>query len=161
FICVSTGQRILGLGDIGANGMGIPIGKLQLYTACAGVPPAGLLPILLDVGTTNAALRADPLYLGLRAKPPELAELEALTDELMDAGRTVFPGCCVHFEDWKGTDAVHMLDRYFERYLCYNDDIQGTAAVTLAGMLAALKETGGRLRDQRVLFLGAGSAGLG
>jgi malate dehydrogenase (oxaloacetate-decarboxylating)(NADP+) len=161
FICVSTGHRILGLGDIGANGMGIPIGKLQLYTACAGVPPAGLLPILLDVGTTNDALRADPLYLGLREKPPSLEELDELTDEFMEAVHDVFPGCCVHFEDWKGTDAIHMLDRYFERYLCYNDDIQGTAAVSLAGLLAALAETGGRLCDQRILFLGAGSAGLG
>ena len=158
---MSTGQRILGLGDIGANGMGIPIGKLQLYTACAGVPPDGLLPILLDVGTTNEALRADPLYLGLRETPLPLAELDALTDEFMAAVSDEFPGCCVHFEDWKGTDAIHMLDRYFDHYLCYNDDIQGTAAVTLAGLLAALKETGGRLRDQRVLFLGAGSAGLG
>jgi malate dehydrogenase (oxaloacetate-decarboxylating)(NADP+) len=161
FICVSTGQRILGLGDIGANGMGIPIGKLQLYTACAGVPPDGLLPVLLDVGTTNDALRADPLYLGLRETPPSLTELDELTDELMEAVQQVFPGCCVHFEDWKGTDAIHMLDRYIERYLCYNDDIQGTAAVALAALFAALKETGGRVRDQRVLFLGAGSAGLG
>jgi malate dehydrogenase (oxaloacetate-decarboxylating)(NADP+) len=161
FVCVSTGQRILGLGDIGANGMGIPIGKLQLYTACAGVPPDGLLPILLDVGTTNDALRADPLYLGLREKPPSLRELDALTDELMEAVQKEFPGCCVHFEDWKGTDAIHMLERYFDRYLCYNDDIQGTAAVALAGILAALKDTGGRLRDQRILFLGAGSAGIG
>jgi malate dehydrogenase (oxaloacetate-decarboxylating)(NADP+) len=161
FICVSTGQRILGLGDIGANGMGIPIGKLQLYTACAGVPPDGLLPILLDVGTTNDALRADALYLGVREKPIPLDQLDALTDELMEAVQKVFPRCCVHFEDWKGTDAIHMLDRYFDKYLCYNDDIQGTASVTLAGLLAALKETGGRLRDQRILFLGAGSAGLG
>jgi malate dehydrogenase (oxaloacetate-decarboxylating)(NADP+) len=161
FICVSTGQRILGLGDIGANGMGIPIGKLQLYTACAGVPPAACLPVLLDVGTTNDALRADPLYLGLRETPPSLQELDELVDEFMQAVQTVFPGCCVHFEDWKGTDAMHMLARYFDRYLCYNDDIQGTAAVTLAGMLAALKEVGGRMRDQRVLFLGAGSAGIG
>jgi malate dehydrogenase (oxaloacetate-decarboxylating)(NADP+) len=161
FICVSTGHRILGLGDIGANGMGIPIGKLQLYTACAGVPPRGLLPILLDVGTTNDALRADPLYLGLRETPPSLQELDELTDEFMEAVQQVFPGCCVHFEDWKGTDAIHVLDRYFDRYLCYNDDIQGTAAVALAGLFAALRETGGKLRDQRVLFLGAGSAGLG
>ena len=123
FICVSTGHRILGLGDIGANGMGIPIGKLQLYTACAGVPPDGLLPILLDVGTTNDALRADPLYLGLREKPPSPEQLDELTDELMEAVQDVFPGCCVHFEDWKGTDAIRMLNRYKDRVLCYNDDI--------------------------------------
>ncbi len=110
FICVSTGGRILGLGDIGANGMGIPIGKLQLYTACAAVPPACLLPVLLDIGTTNDALRADPLYLGLRETPPSDEELDALTDEFVDAVQEVFPGCCIHFEDWKGTDAIRMLD---------------------------------------------------
>ena len=111
FICVSTGGRILGLGDIGANGMGIPIGKLQLYTACAGVPPNVLLPVLLDVGTTNTALRADPLYLGLRQTPPSQADLDAFVDEFVSAVQEVFPGCCIHFEDWKGTDALRYLDR--------------------------------------------------
>ncbi len=105
FLCVSTGGRILGLGDIGANGMGIPIGKLQLYTACAAVPPDVLLPVLLDIGTTNAALRADPLYLGLRHAPPPQEELDAFVDEFVSAVQEVFPGCCIHFEDWKGTDA--------------------------------------------------------
>lgn len=161
FICVSTGRRILGLGDIGANGMGIPIGKLQLYTACAGVPPETLLPLLLDIGTTNAALRADPLYLGLRREPPPTEELDAFVDEFVAAVQEVFPGCCIHFEDWKGTDAIRYLARYRDRVLCYNDDIQGTASVTLAGLATALQIKGESLADQRILFLGAGSAGIG
>jgi len=162
FICVSTGGRILGLGDIGTNGMGIPIGKLQLYTACAAVPPDGLLPVLLDIGTTNAALRADPLYLGLREEPPATdAEVDALADEFMAAANEVFPGVCVHFEDWKGTDAIRLLARYTDKYLVYNDDIQGTASVTIAGLMTALQIKGGKLRDQKILFLGAGSAAIG
>src|ERR1700747_1875626 len=161
FICVSTGGRILGLGDIGANGMGIPIGKLQLYTACAAVPPEGMLPILLDIGTTNAQLRADPLYLGLRELPPSDAELDSLTEEFVQAVQQLFPRCCVHCEDWKGTDAIRMLNRYKDKVLCYNDDIQGTASVALAGLIAALEILEAPLTEQRVLFLGAGSAGLG
>jgi malate dehydrogenase (oxaloacetate-decarboxylating)(NADP+) len=161
FICVSTGGRILGLGDIGANGMGIPIGKLQLYTACAAVPPSCLLPVLLDIGTTNDALRADPLYLGLREKPPSDKELDELVDEFVNATQRVFPGCCIHFEDWKGTDAIRMLKRYVDKVLCYNDDIQGTASVTLAGLTTALQIIDAQLIEQRVLFLGAGSAAIG
>jgi malate dehydrogenase (oxaloacetate-decarboxylating)(NADP+) len=161
FICVSTGGRILGLGDIGANGMGIPIGKLQLYTACAAVPPNCLLPILLDIGTTNAALRADPLYLGLREPPPSEGELDSLVEEFVQAVQHVFPGCCIHFEDWKGTDAIRLLKRYTDKILCYNDDIQGTASVTLAGLTTALQIANAQLADQRILFLGAGSAGIG
>jgi malate dehydrogenase (oxaloacetate-decarboxylating)(NADP+) len=161
FICVSTGGRILGLGDIGANGMGIPIGKLQLYTACAAIPPSGLLPVMFDIGTTNDVLRADPLYLGLREKPPTDQELDELTDEFVDAVQKVFPGCCIHFEDWKGTDAIRMLARYRDKVLCYNDDIQGTACVTLAGLTTALQIADKPLIDQRILFLGAGSAGIG
>jgi malate dehydrogenase (oxaloacetate-decarboxylating)(NADP+) len=161
FICVSTGGRILGLGDIGANGMGIPIGKLQLYTACAAVPPQYMLPVLLDIGTTNAILRADPLYLGIREVPPPQQELDELVDEFVNAVQTLFPECCIHFEDWKGTDAVRYLARYKDKVLCYNDDIQGTAAVALAGVMAALKITGTPITTQRVLFLGAGSAGTG
>jgi malate dehydrogenase (oxaloacetate-decarboxylating)(NADP+) len=161
FICVSTGGRILGLGDIGANGMGIPIGKLQLYTACAAVPPSCLLPVLLDIGTTNDALRADPLYLGLREKPPSDKELDELADEFVTAIQRVFPGCCIHFEDWKGTDAIRMLKRYVDKVLCYNDDIQGTASVTLAGLTTALQIIDAQLIEQRVLFLGAGSAAIG
>jgi malate dehydrogenase (oxaloacetate-decarboxylating)(NADP+) len=161
FICVSTGGRILGLGDIGANGMGIPIGKLQLYTACAAVPPNCMLPILLNIGTTNAKLRGDPLYLGLREPPPSDTELDALTDEFVQAVQDIFPGCCIHFEDWKGSDAIRMLARYTDKVLCYNDDIQGTASVVLAGLLAALQILDAALNDQRILFLGAGSAGIG
>jgi malate dehydrogenase (oxaloacetate-decarboxylating)(NADP+) len=161
FICVSTGGRILGLGDIGANGMGIPIGKLQLYTACAGVPPSCLLPVLFDIGTTNDVLRADPLYLGLRETPPSEVELDELVEEFVQAVQTVFPGCCIHFEDWKGTDAIRLLKRYADKVLCYNDDIQGTASVTLAGLTTALQIIDAPLVEQRILFLGAGSAGIG
>jgi len=161
FICVSTGGRILGLGDIGANGMGIPIGKLQLYTACAAVPPDGLLPILLDIGTTNEKLLADPLYLGLRQHPPSMKELDEFVDEFVEAVQEVFPNCCIHFEDWKGVDAVRYLARYRNKVLCYNDDIQGTAGVTLTGLINALKITGSQLKDQRILFAGAGSAAVG
>jgi malate dehydrogenase (oxaloacetate-decarboxylating)(NADP+) len=161
FICVSTGGRILGLGDIGANGMGIPIGKLQLYTACAAVPPECLLPVLFDIGTTNEALRADPLYLGSREKPPSDEELDALVEEFVQAVQQVFPDCCIHFEDWKGTDAIRLLDRYADKILCYNDDIQGTASVALAGLTTALQIIEAPLTDQRILFLGAGSAGIG
>ncbi|WP_354691994.1 NAD-dependent malic enzyme [Phytobacter sp. RSE-02] len=161
FICVTTGGRILGLGDIGANGMGIPIGKLQLYTACAGVPPECLLPVLFDIGTTNQELLNDPMYLGLHEEPICTSKLDELTEEFVQAVQEVFPECCIHFEDWKGTDAIRYLDRYKERVLCYNDDIQGTASIALAGISAALNITGGKLADQRILFLGAGSAGLG
>jgi len=161
FICVSTGGRILGLGDIGANGMGIPIGKLQLYTACAAVPPDCMLPILFDIGTTNAELRADPLYLGLREDPPSDQELDELTEEFVQAAQKVFPGCCIHFEDWKGTDAIRIFNRYKDRVLCYNDDIQGTASVALAGLTTALQIVDAPLTEQRILFFGAGSAGIG
>ncbi len=162
FICVSSGGRILGLGDIGTNGMGIPIGKLQLYTACAAVPPDCLLPVLFDIGTTNAPMRADPLYLGLRQTPPASEdELDSLVDEFVVAANEVFPGVCVHFEDWKGTDAIRLLARYKDKYLVYNDDIQGTASITLAGLTAALQISGTKLKDQRIFFLGAGSAGIG
>jgi len=161
FICVSTGGRILGLGDIGANGMGIPIGKLQLYTACAAVPPECMLPVLLDIGTTNASLRADPLYLGLREAPPSTEDLDALTEEFIQAVQEVFPDCCIHFEDWKGTDAIRLLKQYHDKVLCYNDDIQGTASVSLAGLTTALQIIDKPLIEQKVLFLGAGSAGIG
>ena len=161
FICVSSGGRILGLGDIGVNGAPIPIGKLQLYTACAAVPPDCLLPIHLDIGTTNAVLRADPLYPGLREEPSSADEVDALVDEFVAAANEVFPGVCIHFEDWKGSDAIRLLARYKNKYLVYNDDIQGTASVTIAGLTTALQIKGESLKDQRVFFLGAGSAGIG
>ena len=161
FICVTNGGRILGLGDLGANGMGIPIGKLQLYTATAGVPPQGLLPIYLDAGTNNETYLADPLYVGLRQHRPPTEELYAFVDEFVEAVQDVFPHCCIHFEDWTGVDAINLLARYRSKVCCYNDDIQGTAGVTLAGLINALKLTGGQLKDQRILFLGAGSAAIG
>ena len=159
--CVTNSGRILGLGDLGANGMGIPIGKLQLYTAAAGVPPEGLLPLYLDSGTNNETYLRDPLYLGLRQHRPSTEELYAFVDEFMEAVPEVFPNCCVHFEDWTGTDAIALLARYRDKYCCYNDDIQGIGAVTLTGLINALKITGGQLKDQRALFLGAGSAAIG
>ena len=161
FICVTNAGRILGLGDLGANGMGIPIGKLQLYTAAAGVPPQGLLPMYLDAGTNNETYLNDPLYVGIRQKRPPSEELYAFVDEFVDAVQEVFPKCCIHFEDWTGVDAIALLARYRNKVSCYNDDIQGTAGVTLAGLINALKITGGNLKDQRILFLGAGSAAIG
>jgi malate dehydrogenase (oxaloacetate-decarboxylating)(NADP+) len=161
FICVTNAGRILGLGDLGANGMGIPIGKLQLYTAAAGVPPEGLLPMYLDSGTNNETYLQDPLYVGLRQRRPASEELYAFVDEFVEAVQEVFPNCCIHFEDWTGVDAVALLARYRNKISCYNDDIQGTAGVTLAGLINALKITGGQLKDQRILFLGAGSAAIG
>ena len=160
-ICVTDGGRILGLGDLGANGMGIPIGKLQLYTAAAGVPPQGLLPMYLDAGTNNQAYLNDPLYLGLRRPRPSTEELYAFVDEFVEAVQEVFPLCCIHFEDWTGTDAIALLARYRDEVCCYNDDIQGTAGVVLAGLINSLKITGGQLKEQRILFLGAGSAAIG
>jgi malate dehydrogenase (oxaloacetate-decarboxylating)(NADP+) len=160
-ICVTDGGRILGLGDLGANGMGIPIGKLQLYTAAAGVPPQALLPLYLDAGTNNETLLNDPLYLGLRQPRPSTEELFSFVDEFVDAVQEVFPNCCIHFEDWTGADAVHLLARYRDRVSCYNDDIQGTAGITVAGLINAMKITGQSFKDQRILFLGAGSAGIG
>ena len=160
-ICVSTGGRILGLGDLGTNGMGIPIGKLQLYTACAAVSPEVLLPVLLDCGTDNQQLLDDPLYLGLKQKRPSTDDLDAFVQEFVDAVQELYPKCCIHFEDWKGTDAIRLLARYTDKISCYNDDIQGTGSVTVAGLYNALKITKGTLKEQRVLFLGAGSAGIG
>ena len=161
FICVTDGGRILGLGDLGANGMGIPIGKLQLYTAAAGVPPEGLLPMYLDPGTNNEQYLNDPLYLGLREARPSTADLYSFVDEFVEAVQEVFPKCCIHFEDWTGVDAVHLLQRYRDHYCVYNDDVQGTAGITLAGMINATKLKGTQLKDEKYLFLGAGSAGIG
>jgi len=161
FICVTDGGRILGLGDLGANGMGIPIGKLQLYTAAAGVPPQPLLPMYLDAGTNNEQYLHDPLYMGLRQTRPATEELYSFVDEFVEAVQDVFPKCCIHFEDWTGVDAVHLLERYRSKYCVYNDDVQGTAGITLAGMINAVKLKGTQLKDEKYLFLGAGSAGIG
>ena len=161
FICVTDAGRILGLGDLGANGMGIPIGKLQLYTACAGVPPQYLLPMYIDAGTNNEQYLHDPLYLGMRKTRPSTEELYSFADEFVQAVQEVFPKCCIHFEDWTGVDAVHLLQRYRDKYCVYNDDVQGTAGIVLAGMINAAKVKGKKLSDEKYLFLGAGSAGIG
>ena len=160
-IVVTDGERILGLGDQGAGGMGIPIGKLSLYTGCGGIHPATTLPILLDVGTNNAERLADPLYIGWRHERIDGSEYDNFVDAFVQAVKRRFPRVLLQWEDFAQAHAGPLLERYRDQLCTFNDDIQGTAAVTTGTLLTAVAVAGGRLRDQRVVILGAGSAGCG
>ncbi len=160
-VVVTDGQRILGLGDQGLGGMGIPIGKLSLYSALGGIDPARTLPILLDVGTDNAELLDDPMYLGWRHRRIDGPDYDLFIDAFVDAVRAELPEVLLQWEDFATSHALPILQRYRDQLLTFNDDIQGTAAVALAALSAGAAATGSRIRDQRVVMLGAGSAGIG
>jgi malate dehydrogenase (oxaloacetate-decarboxylating) len=160
-IVVTDGERILGIGDQGVGGLGIPIGKLSLYTLIGGIHPARTLPIVLDVGTNNPKLLNDPHYLGWRHERVTGSEYIEFIDRFVDAVKRELPGTCLQWEDFSRPNARPLLNRYRDQLLTFNDDIQGTAAVTLGAILSAIRVTGASLKDQRLVFLGAGSAGIG
>jgi malate dehydrogenase (oxaloacetate-decarboxylating)(NADP+) len=161
FIVVTDGQRILGLGDLGVGGIGISIGKLALYTSCAGVPPEHTLPVVLDVGTDNEQLLKDPLYPGLKQPRVRGRAYDAFVEAFVKAVMKVYPGACIQWEDFAGANAIRILDRYRDRLCTFNDDVQGTAAVAVAGFIAVSRLLGRPFADQRFLFLGAGAAAFG
>ncbi|GGW57535.1 NAD-dependent malic enzyme [Alishewanella tabrizica] len=160
-IVVTDGERVLGLGDQGIGGMGISIGKLSLYTACGGISPAYTLPVMLDVGTNNEKLLNDPMYMGLRQKRVNADEYNAFIDLFIQAVKRRWPEAIIQFEDFAQPNAMPILQRYRDQVCCFNDDIQGTAAVTVGTLLAACRSKGAQLKDQKVVFVGAGSAGCG